>query len=55
MEVTYYMENIEYNTEYDNLTLEEVVSLYKNFGDRVIIHNGHVVGFEKDGEETVWR
>ena len=49
------MENIEYNTEYDNLTLEEVVSLYKYFGDRVIIYNGHVVGFEKDGEEVVWR
>ena len=47
------MENIEYNTEYDNLTLKEVESLYKNFGDRVIIHNGHVVGFVKDGEE-VW-
>ena len=47
------MENMEYNKEYDYLTLEEVVSLYKNFGDRVIIHNGHVVGFEKDGEETV--
>ena len=42
------MENIEYNTEYDNFTLKEVVSLYENFGDRVVIHNGHVVGFEKE-------
>ena len=42
------MENMEYNIEYDNLTWEEVVSLYKNFGDRIIIHNGHVVGFEKE-------
>ena len=49
------MENIEYNTEYDNLTWEEVVSLYKNFGDIAIIHNGHVIGFEKDGEEKLWR
>ena len=48
------MENIDYNTEYDNLTWKEVVSLYEDFGARVIIHNGHVVGFVKDGEEEVW-
>ena len=49
------MENIESNTEYDNLTLKEVESLYQNFGDIAIIYNGHVIGFEKDGEEKLWR
>ena len=44
-----------YNKEYDALTLNEIIDLYEIFGDRVIIHNGHVVGFEKDGEEKLWR
>ena len=44
------MENIDYNTEYDNLTWKEVVSLYENCKDRVVLHNGHVIKFEKDGE-----
>ena len=54
-EVTNNMKNMENNTKYDNLTLEEVIALYKNFGDIAIIHNGHVIGFEKDGEEKLWR
>ena len=38
------------NKEYDALTLNEIINLYENFGDVVIIHNGHVIKFEKDGE-----
>ena len=49
------MKNMENNTKYDNLTLEEVIALYKNFEDIAIIHNGHFIGFEKDGEEKLWR
>ena len=43
-------ENMEYNKEYDKLTLEEIIGSYKKFSDRVVIHNGHVVGFEKEIE-----
>ena len=39
-----------YNKEYDALTLNEIINLYENFGDRIILHNGHVVGFEKEIE-----
>ena len=39
-----------YNKEYDALTLSEIINLYENFADRVILHNGHVIKFEKDGE-----
>ena len=39
-----------YNKEYDKLTLEEIIGLYRKFRDRVVIHNGHVVGFEKEIE-----
>ena len=41
---------MEYNKEYDKLTLEEIIGLYEKFRDRVVIHNGHVVGFEKESE-----
>lgn len=39
-----------YNKEYDELTLSEIIKLYENFRDRAILHNGHVIKFEKDGE-----
>ena len=42
-----------YIKEYDELTLHEIINLYENFGNRVIIHNGHVIGFEKDGDNAV--
>ena len=39
-----------YNKEYDELTLNEIIKLYENCKDRVVLHNGHVIKFEKDGE-----
>ena len=39
-----------YNKEYDELTLNEIIQLYENCKDRVVLHNGHVIKFEKDGE-----
>ena len=39
-----------YNKEYDALTLSEIIQLYENCKDRVVLHNGHVIKFEKDGE-----
>lgn len=36
------------SSPYDDITLKEVIALYENFGDRVIIHNGHIVGFSKE-------
>lgn len=35
-------------TEYDYLTIGEILSLFKIYGDRPVIHNGHVIGFTKD-------
>lgn len=40
--------------KYSNLTLEEIIDSYERYGDRVLLHNGQVVGFEKD-EDTEWR
>ena len=39
-----------YNKEYDELILNEIINWYENFTDRLILHNGHVIKFEKDGE-----
>ena len=39
-----------YNKEYDELTLNEIIKLYENCKDRVVLHTGHVIKFEKDGE-----
>lgn len=31
---------------YDYRTLEEIINAFESEGERVIIHNGHLVGFE---------
>lgn len=35
-------------TVYDYLTIGEILSLFETYGDRPIIHNGHIVGFTND-------
>ena len=40
-------ENKKYKN-YDNLTIEEIISKYESLHDAVIIHNGHVVGFSQE-------
>lgn len=35
-------------TRYDDLTIEEIVRLFQNYGDMVLLHNGHVVGFTRE-------
>lgn len=42
-----------FNKEFDELTIEDIIELFCDFSDRVVIHNGHVVGFEKDGGEML--
>lgn len=36
------------HTRYDDLTIQEIVQLFQNYGDMVLLHNGHVVGFTKE-------
>ena len=31
---------------YDYRTLEEIVTAFENENERVLLHNGHLVGFE---------
>ena len=38
---------IDWDKNYDEYTLEEIKFLYNNYGDRVVLQDGHVVGFQK--------
>lgn len=35
-------------TKYDNLSIEYILCCFEVHNDRVLLHNGHVVGFEND-------
>lgn len=35
-------------SEYDHITVEDIVKLHEKFGDCPVIHNGHIVGFTKE-------
>lgn len=39
---------IDYSKEYDNITIQEMLDVHKQFNEHVILSNGHVIGFEKD-------
>ena len=34
----------------DSVTVQECIDLYERQGIRIIINNGHVIGFEKEEE-----
>jgi hypothetical protein len=44
---------INYNKPYNEFTIEEIEYLFNTFSDRVVIHNGRIVGFERSIEEEV--
>ena len=41
---------IDWNKNYDEFSLDEIIFLYEKYGERVILQDGHVIGFQKGSD-----